>query len=188
MPASLQQRVRRVRPGGQVRIDFGLFAEQAQGALHELLLVPVVDDEIDAETGAHGIGIEARVATGYDQPRRRVAAPQAIDLLARLAVRLRRHRAGIEHHEIRLAGIGGQLVAQLHELTGPGFQFRFVEPASQRLEIDIHVRSAIEKIWRILSGKRGTRRFYWRSSSCRRFSRAFNSVVESTPSSFSTWS
>jgi hypothetical protein len=78
------------------------------------------------------------MATGHDQPGCRVATLQARDLLARFSIRLRRYRAGIKHHEVRLCGIGRHLMPKLHELIGPGLQLGFVKPATERLEIDIH--------------------------------------------------
>jgi hypothetical protein len=67
-------------------------------------------------------------------------------LLARFAIRLRGDRAGVEYHDIGLGGIGGYLMSALHELAGPGLQFGFVEPATERLKINKHVCITLKKV------------------------------------------
>ena len=78
------------------------------------------------------------MATRDHQARGGIAALQAVDLLARLALGLRCDRAGIEHHEVRLRGIRGYFMPTQHELAGPGFELGLVQATTEGLEIDVH--------------------------------------------------
>ena len=73
-----------------------LDAEPCEGLGFELLLI--ADDVIDLVHGGEPAGIDLRRAAGDDDLGVGALAPRAADRLARLAHRLRGHRAGVDDH------------------------------------------------------------------------------------------
>ena len=176
MPTTHQQCVRRLdNHSGNAS---AILTDQLQGLFDQLLLILVIDHQVDAQAGFYRLWIKAGVTTGDHQASHRVTALQSRDLLTRFTISLCGHRAGVEHHDIGFLRVGSDLMPALHELIGPGFQLGFVQPASERLEIDVHVNRR-GKIWRILTRNQELPRIFYYCSSCRRFSRALEMVVGS---------
>ena len=60
----------------------------------------IADHQIDLRQTGKGLRVDLRRAAGDDDPRVRVGTTGLADRLARLALGLRRHRAGVEHQRV----------------------------------------------------------------------------------------
>ena len=127
MAAALQQRVfRNTVARNFIAAGPGLIAQKFHGLLDQLLFLQVIDHQIYAQCILHRLPIEAGVTTGNDEFRLGIDPLQPPYLLARLAIRLGRYRTGVEHDNIGICGIGGNLMTEFHELAGPAFEFSLV--------------------------------------------------------------
>ena len=123
-----------------------LVSDQVKCLVDQLLFMLIVHDQINAQVVFNRIGVQARMTSGYHQAGIRVTALQTPDLLPRFPIRLGGHRTGVENHKVGLLSIGRDLMPKLHELIGPGLEFGFIEPASKRLEINIHLSITPKKV------------------------------------------
>ncbi len=91
----------------------------------------IADHRVDLGHGGKGLGFGLRRTAGHDQLRLGVLAPKLADFLPRLANRLCRYRAGIDHHRAfharlrrqrlhRFGLIGVQAASECRENGGPG--------------------------------------------------------------------
>ncbi len=71
----------------------------------DIELLGIADHAIDFRHGRECRGLGLRRAAGDDDARLRILAAQFADRLPRLTHGFRRHRAGVDHHRVRQAGL-----------------------------------------------------------------------------------
>ncbi len=105
--------------------------------LGDLRLSGVGHEAHDARQARHIVGLPRGVAPGRHDLRARIGARHAPDCTARRGVRRRRHRAGIDHHDVRRIGRGRHTATRLQvtlDLAGLGL----VGPAAEGEDGESH--------------------------------------------------
>ena len=140
LPAACEQAVL-PRPGGEL----GHHGETqfAFGYLHQTVFVQVVYHQVGTQGLCRLLRIEGGETAADHQFGLGVAPLGPMHQLAGLAHGLGGDRAGVQHHQVSLRQVLGELVALCLKIPRPALQLGLVEPAAKGLQMNAHFFGAV---------------------------------------------